>query len=61
MPKKSFKEYNQGQICIFPRSPDEMIPADSPARLVSQIIDNLDITKVIDTYKGGGTSSYHRE
>jgi transposase len=59
MPKKSFKQYNQGQDCLFPRSPDEMILADSPARLVSQIVDNLDIMKVIDTYTGGGTSSYH--
>ncbi|MDR0508140.1 MAG: hypothetical protein LBH32_15190 [Dysgonamonadaceae bacterium] len=59
MSKKSFKEYNQGQGCLFPRSLDEMIPADSPARLVSQIVDNLDIMKVIDAYTGGGTSSYH--
>jgi transposase len=59
MPKKSFKAYNQGQGSLFPVHIETLIPADSPARLVNQIVDNLDITKVIDTYKGGGTSSYH--
>lgn len=59
MSKKSFKAYNQGQTYLFPQSLDEKLPADSPARLLNQIFDNLDITKVIDTYKGGGTSSYH--
>jgi transposase len=37
----------------------DKIPQDAPVRLVSQIVDKLDISKVIDTYKGGGTSSYH--
>jgi transposase len=59
MTKKSFKAYVQGQTCLFPQSLDEKLPADSPTRLVNQIVDNLDITKIIDTYKGGGTSSYH--
>ncbi len=38
---------------------DEKLPADSPTCLVSQIVDNLDISRVIDTYKGGGSSGYH--
>jgi transposase len=57
MAKKSFKEYHQG--CLFPQSLDSMISQDSPARLLSQNVDSLDITKVIDTYKGGGCSSYY--
>ena len=44
---------------FFPPSLDEKLPADSPARLVSQIVDNLDISCVIDIYKGGGSSVYH--
>lgn len=59
MAKPVFKEYNQGQVVLFPPSLDEKLPADSPARLVSQIIDNLDISRVVDTYKGGGSSAYH--
>ena len=54
-----FKDYHQGQVCMFPVSLDEKIPSEAPVRLVNQIVDNLDISKVIGTYKGGGTSSYH--
>jgi transposase len=57
--KVVFKEYNQGQGTLFPVSLDSKIPADSPVRLVSQIVDKLNISNVIDTYDGGGTSSYH--
>jgi len=59
MSKVSFKQYNQGQVCMFPMSLDEKISPDAPVRLVNQIVDGLDISKVFDTYKGGGTSSYH--
>lgn len=59
MAKPTFKSYSQGQIVLFPASLDEKLPADSPARLVNQIVDNLDISRVIDTYKGGGSSAYH--
>jgi transposase len=59
MQKAVFKQYNQGQVCMFPMSLDEKIPAAAPVRLVNQIVDKLDISKVFETYKGGGTSSYH--
>jgi transposase len=57
--KQIFKEYVQGQIALFPLSLDSKIPQDSPVRLVNEIVDRLDINEVIDTYKGGGTSSYN--
>jgi transposase len=56
--KPVFKDYNQGQITLFPASLESKISQDSPVRLVNQIVDNLDIRKVIATYKGGGTSAY---
>ena len=59
MSKAVFKQYNQGQVCLFPMSLDEKISPDAPVRLVNQIVDNLDISKVLASYKGGGTSSYH--
>jgi transposase len=59
MSKVVFKQYNQGQVCLFPLSLEEKIPADSPVRLVNQIVDNIDVSKVIDSYEGGGTSAYH--
>ncbi len=51
MAKPVFKEYNQGKVVLFPPSLYEKLPTYSPARLVSQTIDNLDISRVIDTYK----------
>ena len=59
MTKAVFKQYTQGQVCLFLVSLDEKIPADTSVRLVNQIVDNLDINKVLAGYKGGGTSSYH--
>jgi transposase len=59
MVKIIFKEYTQGQGCLFPMRPDDKIPSNAPVRLVSQIVDHLDISKVMETYTGGGTSSYH--
>jgi len=58
MSKAIFKEYSQGQGCLFPLRLEDKIPADAPVRLVNQIVDQLDISGVINTYKGGGTSAY---
>jgi transposase len=59
MAKPVFKSYPQGQAVLFPASFDEKLPEDSPARLINHVTDSLDISRVIDTYRGGGTSSYH--
>jgi len=55
MSKVVFKPHHQGQHCMFPISLDEKIPPNAPVRLVNQIVDGLDISKVISTYKGGGS------
>lgn len=57
--KAIFKNYKQGQITLFPASLDGKTPQDATVRLVNQIVDSLDISKVIGTYKGYDTSSYH--
>ena len=59
MAKIVFKSNNQGQISLFPARLDEKIPSDSPARLVNEIVDGLDISEILAVYKGGGTSAYH--
>jgi len=56
--KVAIKEYNQGQQILFPESIDTYIPDDSPVRLVSQVVDQLDLTEVLASYKGGGSSCY---
>lgn len=58
MAKPVFKSYSQGQSVLFPASLDEKLP-DSPARLINHIVDSLDISRVIDSYKFGGRSAYH--
>ena len=59
MSKPKFKSYNQGQVTLFPPSFDEKVPENSPARIINQIVDSLDLSKVFDTYKGGGTTAYN--
>lgn len=44
---------------LFPCRLDEQISSESPVRLINQVVDQLDITPVMETYEGGGTTSYH--
>jgi transposase len=59
MKKITFKSHNQGEILLFPPSLEETIPQNSPNRLVNQVVEDLEISSLLQTYKGGGTSSYH--
>lgn len=44
---------------LFPRSFDEFIPQNDPVRLISDIVDNLDIRRILSRYKKYGRSPYH--
>jgi transposase len=57
--KPVFKQYSQGQTMLLPPSLDELIPVNHLVRTVNSTVDSLDIAPLIDTYIGGGTSSYH--
>lgn len=59
MARITYKPYNQGQGVLFPLSIDSKIPEDHPVRLVSEIVDELDLSGINFGYKGGGNSSYH--
>lgn len=54
-----FKAYQQNQTYLFPPSLEELIAGNHPVRVVSEVIDNIDIDVIIKKYKGGGTTSYH--
>jgi transposase len=54
-----FKPYEQNQLQLFPRNIGDLIPEGHLVRLVNYAIDRMNIDFLIDTYKGGGTSSYH--
>jgi transposase len=53
-----FKPYYQDQQFLLPKNIDDFVASGHIARLISTIIDNMDVQYIIDTYKGGGTSSY---
>lgn len=59
MAKPLFKAYQQNQVYLFPPILEDMIAAHHPVRVVSEVIDRIDIDVIIKKYKGGGTTSYH--
>jgi transposase len=56
--KAVFKPYDQQQILLLPPSLDELISADHLVRVVNQVINNLDLSSIINEYEGGGASAY---
>lgn len=57
--KVIFKDYNPQQGQLLPPSFDELIANNHPVRIVSTVIDALDLDGLVKSYKGGGTSSHH--
>ena len=58
-PKVSFKAYEQHQSQLFPSSLAEWIPENHLVRIVSSVIDKMELDSVLNTYPGGGAPSYH--
>jgi transposase len=54
-----FKDYNQDQLMLIPPSLEELITPNHPVRLVNDIIDRIDLSSLMRSYEGGGSSSYH--
>ena len=59
MAKITFKSYNQNDNLLLPPCLGDYLPENHKARVVSAIIDRLDISEIEKSYKGGGTSGYH--
>ena len=59
MAKATFKTYDQNDNLLLPPCLGDYIPKNHKARVVSAIIDRLDISEIENGYKGGGTSSYN--
>src|SRR5678816_1253773 len=57
--KVVFKENKQHQLMALPPTLDELIAKNHPVRVVNDVLDKVDITKLLQQYKPGGTSSYH--
>ena len=58
MAKVVFKSYNPNDNLLLPPCLGDYLPQNHPSRVVSAIIDRLDISEIEADYKGGGTSSY---
>ncbi len=54
-----FKEYDPDQAMLLPPSLEELIGKTHAVRVVSEVIERIDMEPLMETYKGGGTSSYH--
>lgn len=54
-----FKPYVMGQSSLQPPDLEELIPENHMVRMVNEAIERIDLSILIQQYKGGGTSSYH--
>jgi len=54
-----FKPLTSSQVVLFPENIGDRIASNHPVRLVSTVVDELDISSIMSNYKGGGTSSFH--
>jgi transposase len=54
MAKIQFKSYPQGQTVLFLSDLGENIPENDPVRIVSRIVDGLNIDSLIETYEAFG-------
>ena len=59
MQKYHFRPYSPNQTVLFPERIDKDISPDDPVRLLSAVIDNLDISGIRRLYKACGRSPYH--
>ena len=57
--KLHFREYAPDQLTLFPQRIDEHISNNDPVRLVSSVIEKLDLSELIKLYKKQGRSPYH--
>jgi transposase len=58
MTQAKFKTYTRDQLQLLPVSWEEKIRQGHPVRVVDQVVDKLDLTKLYSSYKGGGTTSH---
>ncbi len=57
--KPVFKPYVMGQPSLLPPDLEEIIPEDHLVRVIHEAIEKIDLSIIMEKYKGGGTSSYH--
>ena len=59
MAKLAIKSDNRKQNLLLPPSLDELVPENHLVRVVDAVIDRLDISSILSTYRGGGNSAFN--
>lgn len=59
MAKLAIKSDNRKQNLLLPPSLDELVPENHMVRVVDSVIDSLDISDILSTYRGGGNSAFN--
>ena len=59
MAKLAIKSDNRKQNLLLPPSLDELVPENHMVRVVDAVIDRLDISDIMSTYRGGGNSAFN--
>ena len=54
-----FKEYSQNQVQLLPQNINELISKNHVARLINQVINEMDLSSIEDTYSEKGQRAYH--
>lgn len=54
-----FKHYDPNQPTFLPPNLDELLEKTHMVRFVNHVIDQMNLAPILQTYQGGGTSSYH--
>lgn len=59
MAKLAIKSDNRKQNLLLPPSLDELVSENHMVRVVDAVIDRLDISDILSTYRGGGNSAFN--
>ena len=55
----NFRQFDRATGFLLPPSLDEWLPERHLARFVVEVIDGLDLSAVVKSYRGSGSASYH--
>src|SRR5450759_654565 len=58
MAKIVFREDKRNQLWLLPPELGSLIPDNHVVRVVNEVINQIKLSSLLETYKGGGTSSY---
>jgi transposase len=55
----NFRQFDRATGFLLPPSLDEWLPEQHLARFVVGVIDGLDLSAMVKSYRGSGSASYH--